>query len=93
MLRGELAEHGVGVSVLCPGYVQTGLAANTARLGGETRGGNVAMPPSDISPDQIGAMVVNAIEADQLYIISHPQHWDGVERRIRDLSAAFGQSL
>ena len=55
--------------------------------------GNVAMPPSDISPDQIGAMVVNAIEADQLYIISHPQHWDGVERRIRDLSAAFGQSL
>ncbi|MDE2597405.1 MAG: SDR family NAD(P)-dependent oxidoreductase [Sphingomonadales bacterium] len=92
-LRGELAENGVGVSVLCPGYVQTGLSLNTARLGGETRGGGLAMPPSDISPEQVGDMVVRGIEANDLYIISHPHNWSGVEKRIRGLLAAFGQDL
>jgi NAD(P)-dependent dehydrogenase (short-subunit alcohol dehydrogenase family) len=92
-LRSELAEQGVGVSVLCPGYVQTGLSINTARLGGETRGGGAAMPPSDVSSEQVGAMVVKAIEADDLYIISHPHNWGGVEKRIRGLLAAFDQAL
>jgi len=50
-LRAELAPHGVGVSVLCPGLVRSGLDDSTARLGGEVRrvdhikGGNAGMAP------------------------------------------------
>ena len=33
-LRRELAPHGVGVSVLCPGFVQTNLGENTVKIGG-----------------------------------------------------------
>ena len=89
-LRNELAGSGVGVALLCPGYVQTNLSANTARLGGETRGGGGAMPPSDVTQDDVGAMVVEAIEDGRLYIITHPHNWAGVERRIHGLEAAFG---
>src|SRR5699024_4587493 len=32
-LRAEMAPHGVGVSVLCPGLVKSNLDTNTTRLG------------------------------------------------------------
>lgn len=92
-LRTELAPHGVGVSVLCPGYVATNLAHNTARVGGETRGSDVTMPPSDVTPEHVGDMVVRAIAANDLYIISHPDNWPGVEKRSKALAAAFGQPV
>ena len=89
-LRGELADSGVGVSVLCPGYVQTNLSQNTARLGGDSRGGGRAMPPSDISQDDVGAIVIAAVEEGSFYIITHPHNSGGVEKRLRELAAAFG---
>lgn len=91
-LRNELAPHGVGVSVLCPGYVSTNLSHNTIRVGGETRGGGMAMPPSEVTSEQVGEMVVRAIAANDLYIISHPDNWPGVGKRHAALAAAFGQS-
>lgn len=91
-LRKELAEHGVGVSLLCPGYVATNLSANTQRIGGETRGGGGAMPPSAVSSADIGAMVIAGIEGDWPYIITHPDNWPGVGKRHAALAAAFGQS-
>ncbi len=89
-LRKEMAPHGVGVSLLCPGYVQTNLGANTAKLGGELRGGGV-MPPSGVSPADVGAMVVAGVEADLPYIITHPDNWPGVAKRSAALALAFGQ--
>lgn len=90
-LRGELAESGVGVAVLCPGYVQTNLSANTARIGGQTRGGGKAMPPSAVTSEQVGALVVEAIEDNRPYIITHPDNWPAVERRHQAIAEAFGK--
>jgi NAD(P)-dependent dehydrogenase (short-subunit alcohol dehydrogenase family) len=90
-LRKEMSPHGVGVSVLCPGYVHTNIAASTAKMGGELRGGGGAMPPSGLSPADVGEMVAAGIEANALYIITHPDNWPGVGKRMAALAAAFGQ--
>ena len=88
-LRREMAPHGVGVSLLCPGYVQTNLAANTAWIGGDRREyAGTAMPPSDITPADIGAMVVRGIEQDEPYILTHKGVWKSMEPRLAALKAA-----
>lgn len=87
-LRAELAPHGVGVSVLCPGYVSTNLAANTQRLGGDLRQYAGEMPPSEITPEMVGDMVIAGIEADEPYILTHTGVWRSVEPRFAAIRAA-----
>jgi NAD(P)-dependent dehydrogenase (short-subunit alcohol dehydrogenase family) len=84
----EMAGSGVGVTLLCPGYVQTNLAANTARIGGDRREYTAQMPPSDVTPADVGAMVVEAVEADRLYCLTHPGVWATIEKRMGPLREA-----
>jgi NAD(P)-dependent dehydrogenase (short-subunit alcohol dehydrogenase family) len=92
-LRSELAPHGVGVSVLCPGFVVTNIIANTARINGETNDYDGGGMPSDaLTPADVAKIVLEAIEADQLYIISSPELWPMVEGRLRAVEAAFVQA-
>jgi len=88
-LRQELASHGVGVSVLCPGLVATNLPRTTLKLGGQLRNGGGPMPASDVSPADVGAMVLRGIEDNQLYIITHPGERPSVERRAQAIREAF----
>lgn len=87
-LRTELAPHGVGVSALCPGYVQTNLAANTTRIGGDVRQYTAAMPASHVTPEDVGRIVVQGIEADAPYILTHSDAWPGIEKRMLAIKAA-----
>ena len=86
--RNELAAHGVGVSVLCPGFVLTGLAGNTARIGGDLREISYELPPSDVTPELVGAMVVDGIERDAAYIMTHKDTWAPVEKRMQAIREA-----
>ncbi|MEW9855292.1 SDR family oxidoreductase [Novosphingobium sp. M1R2S20] len=86
-LRMEMEPHGVGVSVLCPGYVQTNLAQNTVRAGGDIRQYTAAMPESSVTPAQVGEMVCEGIEADRLYILTHPDVWPSVAQRSEAIRA------
>ena len=89
-LRKELAEHGVGVTLLCPGFVLTGLGSNTAKLGGLTRAApaGAALPPSGVSSEDVGAMVVEAIEGDEPCIVTHAGSWPEIGRRFDVIRAA-----
>lgn len=87
-LRQEMAPHGVGVSLLCPGYVATNLAENTRKVGGEIRQYTGAMPPSSVTPDHVGAMVLAGIEADEPCIVTHTRVWRSVEPRFAAIRAA-----
>ena len=87
-LRIELAPHGVGVSALCPGYVQTNLAANTTRIGGDIRQNTTVMPASDVTPADVGRMVIRGIETDAPYILTHGDAWPGIEKRMLAIKAA-----
>ena len=75
-LQPELAQHGIGVSVLCPGPVATNIVENTDRL----KPASVAsldeharsmvhqMLQAGTSPDAVGEMVLAAMAAGRLYI-------------------------
>jgi NAD(P)-dependent dehydrogenase (short-subunit alcohol dehydrogenase family) len=92
-LRTELAPQGIGVSLLFPGYVQTNLAANTQRLGGDIRQYAAAMPASDVTPADVGEMVAEAIEQDASHIVTHKSVWPGVEKRMLAIKAACDHRL
>jgi len=91
-LRNEMAPHGVGVSVLCPGYVATNLARSTVKLGGVVRDSALSIPDSGVSAADVGEMVACAIAENRAYIITHPDSWKGVEKRLRAIEAAFAEA-
>ena len=92
-LRSELAPHGVGVSVLCPGYVATNLGANTVKIGGDVRKYSDYMPEVTIVAADVGEMVADAIEQNAAFIITHKDVWRGVEKRMNNIKAACDYRL
>lgn len=89
-LRQELEPFGVGVSVLCPGVVQTNLATSTNRLVGLPA---VEMPEGfGIDPASVGDMVAAAIKANQLYIFTHGEYINSVAQRHARIQAALAEA-
>jgi len=74
---------GIGVSLLCPGRVDTNMA-DTARVGGTSDIGEWLrpMPLEDpVDPEVPGRLVCDAIEQDRFLILTHP---DAVRARIAE---------
>jgi NAD(P)-dependent dehydrogenase (short-subunit alcohol dehydrogenase family) len=92
-LRREMAPHGVGVSVLCPGFVLTNLGENTVKIGGDIRSYTSAMPEATISAADVGLMVADGIEQDAAYIVTHKDVWRGVEKRMLAIKQACDYRL
>ena len=102
-IRGELAAEGIGVSVLCPGPVKTNIqevAKNRpARFGvGDAfrqaeQAGTGVLFPSMLQPQEVGSLVVKAIVADELYIITHGEWRPTAEARHATLIAAMPERL
>ena len=75
-LARELRNTKIGVSMLCPGQVDTGIFTNTNRPASYKRPGDdvpVERRVADNSqmPDDVAAKVIAAVEAGELYIFSH----------------------
>ncbi len=92
----ELQPRGVGVSVLCPMIVQTGINENSRRMLGappaEQDDASGLPPPGYggvIAPEDVAARVVRAIETRQLYILTHPEQREILRRRFERQDAAF----
>jgi NAD(P)-dependent dehydrogenase (short-subunit alcohol dehydrogenase family) len=98
----QLAPQGIGMSVLCPGFVRTRIhesgRARQERYGG--RGdvdAGVSATQRDaaedvlhgIDPDIVGARVIEALKADEFYIFTHPTMREFVEARSQAIRAAF----
>jgi len=93
-LRQEMAPHGVGVSVLCPGLVRSNLDSTTTRLGGQVE--NVAHIKGDgslgMDPAEAGARVLDGIARDLPYILTHPHYLSHVEARMDSLRRCFAEA-
>lgn len=96
-LVNELADTKIGVSILAPAAVDTGIHLSE-RSRPERMGGPYVRPENHFvgelikgstPPEEIGSRVIQAIENDELYIFPHPetQHW--LEERHARISAAF----
>ncbi|HLE67284.1 MAG TPA: SDR family NAD(P)-dependent oxidoreductase [Burkholderiales bacterium] len=98
----DLQEHGssVGVSVLCPAYVPTGIAESERHrpkeflnpprepsplLRAKQAMLRKAVQTGKISADQVAQMVVAAVKANRFYIVTHPRIMGAVELRMRDI--------
>lgn len=92
-LRREMAPHGVGVTVLCPGYVSTNLGENTVKIGGDVRKYSAAMPESDVTPAGVGEMVADAIAQDHAYCITHKDVWRTIDKRMSRIKQACDYRL
>src|SRR5512134_3515671 len=101
-LRLDLAPHGIGVSVLCPGPVKTGILKSErnrpAELGSSKLSRDDAlavMRSSDpanttfIEPERAARAVLEAVRRDEPYVITHPGSKGLVEARFRALMDAY----
>jgi short-subunit dehydrogenase len=91
----QLSPQGIGVSVLCPGVVATNIyacgGARQDKYGGATDAisAGKAMIEAGIDPTIVGQRVVEGVKANELYIITHPNFRDTVQRRLDGIRAAF----
>jgi NAD(P)-dependent dehydrogenase (short-subunit alcohol dehydrogenase family) len=93
VLRQEMAPHGVGVSVLCPGLVRTNLGETTTSAGSERIHAVPVDSPATadrgINPAVVGSMVIEAIRDNRLYIVTHGEYREQVAARMDRVVGAF----
>jgi NAD(P)-dependent dehydrogenase (short-subunit alcohol dehydrogenase family) len=102
-LRADLAPRGIGVSVLCPGPVQSELFESTVEVRPASLAATGSVPviapgvareetpifATALTPEQVGQKVVRGIERNELYILTHPEIRPVLEARAAALLAAL----
>ncbi len=102
-LRADLAPHGIGVSVLCPGPVQSDLFESTVEVRPRALAatGSVSVTPSGVrredtpifatalTGEQVGRQVLRGIRRNDLYILTHPEIRPVLEARAAALLASL----
>ncbi len=102
-MRLELAPHGIGVSILCPGIVDTNI--HTSDLAGPPPSRQSADAATDdastidpdfpdhlmriISPHEAAAIALAGVARDQFYILTHPEWRPIIEQRFRTILADY----
>jgi NAD(P)-dependent dehydrogenase (short-subunit alcohol dehydrogenase family) len=101
-LHGELAGSGVGVSLLCPGAVATGIFASErnrpASLGGpgaapdRVRRGFQDAIRGGMAPAEVAEHVLAALRAARFYVLTHPELAGMARMRADDIAAGRSPS-
>jgi len=98
----QLTGAPVGVSVLCPGFVQTrilesdrnrpsGLGAGADReRPNEMRAAMEQLIREGLPPAEVARMVVEAVREDRFYVLTHPEYVDAIRQRFEDVLAGRG---
>lgn len=86
-LRQELLDTNVGVSVFCPGAVNTNPEVIDSRGVRITLGG--AERSAAMDPLEAGERVLRGIRNNDLYILSHPEYRQGIQDRCDALLASI----
>jgi NAD(P)-dependent dehydrogenase (short-subunit alcohol dehydrogenase family) len=103
----HLQPLGIGVSVLCPGWVRTRINESgrnrSERYGPErtpqpgTWGSEIAAHVAEriqtgLDPSDVAARVLSAIRADELYVFTHPEMRVAAEERFAAILAAMDKA-
>jgi NAD(P)-dependent dehydrogenase (short-subunit alcohol dehydrogenase family) len=106
-LATQLRPLGIGVTVLCPGYVRTGIG-ESGRNRPERYGASKAPDPASpagqllahiaerlrdgLDPPEVAARVLAAIGEDELYVFTHPEMREEVKERFAAITAAMDKA-
>ena len=89
--------RGIGVSVLCPGAVDTNLGENGRVVGltpdelvADTAASAVLLGADVLAPETVGELVAQAIEDERFLIHSNPAHAALLVRRAQDVDGFLG---
>ena len=91
----DLRPHNIGVSVLCPLGVATRILQSArnrpAQLRNEREGTDSAVEliGKYLDPDTVASMVLAAVRANRLYVITHDESLDPLRRRFQRLEQAI----
>jgi NAD(P)-dependent dehydrogenase (short-subunit alcohol dehydrogenase family) len=102
----SLVESGLGVSVLCPYFVPTGISQSESVRPSDAKPAEPAtrsqqlsqamlekaVTAGKVSAAEVAQMTFDAIRARQFYIYSHPQALGNVDRRMQDILHARNPS-
>lgn len=89
-LRGELEPAGIGVSVLFPGLTRSRMSLDPEKGAAPDMPDPAVMEANMMEPIWLGRSVADAIERNQLYIISHPDVKAHLAGRYDAILGAFG---
>jgi NAD(P)-dependent dehydrogenase (short-subunit alcohol dehydrogenase family) len=100
VLQRELKPSGIGVSVLCPMRVDTGIFVSernrAAEYGAPTDAANVPGPAEDdgaagriLDVADVAAMTVDAILANRLYVLPHEESRASIRKRFERIDRSF----
>jgi NAD(P)-dependent dehydrogenase (short-subunit alcohol dehydrogenase family) len=103
----QLRPLGIGVSVLCPGYVRTRIG-ESGRNRPERYGPAPTLDPASpaavlvaqiadnlaagLDPMDVAARVLTAIREDELYVFTHPEMRAGMDERFAAITAAMDKA-
>jgi NAD(P)-dependent dehydrogenase (short-subunit alcohol dehydrogenase family) len=106
-LATQLRPLGIGVTVLCPGYVRTGIG-ESGRNRPERYGASKAPDPASpagqllahiaerlragLDPSEVAARVLAAIGEDELYVFTHPEMREEVKERFAAITVAMDRA-
>ena len=90
------AGHPVGVSVLCPAYVLTGIADSQRHRPADLAEVNpdnddfmartrTAMMSGRLTATDVARLTLEAVRQERFYVFAHPRAIGGVEHRLRDM--------
>ena len=99
--RLQLAAKGIGVSVLCPGFVRTNIGDSERNRPAQDR--NERRDPEMLAmmkklldegmdPAMLAARVIEAIRDDELYVFTHPELKQMLEGRFQAILAAMDKA-
>jgi NAD(P)-dependent dehydrogenase (short-subunit alcohol dehydrogenase family) len=100
----QLKPLGIGVTVLCPGFVRTRIsgsgrnrpdrygparALDPASAAGRLAAESARLQQAGLDPADIAAQTLTAIREDELYVFTHPEMHDEVKQRFAAIVAAM----
>lgn len=94
-LAQELAEHGIGASVLCPGWTNTNLGKASRNrpsdLGTAPDGLEIIAPgmAEGMDPIEVGRHVLRGVRENALYVFTHPEFQPLIANRFEKVLAAL----
>jgi len=100
-LQADLAQYGIGVTVLAPSSVNTNISFSDRvrpdRFGGPTTGSSPdahiqRLAARGMEPSLVAQLVAEAIEHERMYVFPHPANRSVVDERNRRILAGFDET-
>jgi NAD(P)-dependent dehydrogenase (short-subunit alcohol dehydrogenase family) len=103
---GELAKQNIKVSVLCPAFVKTRIhlsgrnrqndykesISDNSKNAPDKPGVAAQLVENGIPPELVGLRVVEALNAGEFYIFTHPSHRAFMQKRFESIDQAFARA-